>query len=194
MTSQLGRREAAEGQATPSAWVDRWLDAVTAGGRVLDVACGKGRHVGLAISRGYHVVGIDRDVGAHPFAGMPDFSLVAADLETAGGWPLGPGRFDGVIVTNYLHRPILADIVAAVADDGVLIYETFAAGQAAFGRPRRAAFLLEPDELLAAVHGRLSVVAYEHGLLGAPERLVQRIAAVGPRHRWRLDPAAQPLL
>ena len=86
-----------------------------------------------------------------------------------------------MVVTNYLHRPILPDLVAAVAGGGVLLYETFARGHERFGRPRRPEFLLQPGELLDAVHGGLRVIAYEDLILDEPEpRAVQRIAAVRP--------------
>ena len=85
-----------------------------------------------------------------------------------------------MVVTNYLHRPILPAIIGAVAADGVLIYETFAAGNARFGRPRNPDFLLDPGELLSAVAGRLRVLAYEHGEVCRPATaLVQRICALG---------------
>src|SRR5690606_29782560 len=94
-------------------------------------------------------------------------------------WPLGDRRFAGVIVTNYLHRPLLPLIVQAVAPGGALIYETFAQGNERFGRPRSPRFLLEPGELLEAVRGQLEVVAYEHGEIPEPKpAMVQRIAAV----------------
>ena len=143
-------------------------------------------------TQGYGVTGIDRDVSAHGCADDEGVTLIEVDLEGEGSWPLATRRFDGVIVANYLHRPILPHIVAAVADDGVLIYETFAVGQALVGRPRRPEFLLQPGELLAAVRGTLTVLAFEHGRLADPDRFVQRIAAVGPRHRWVTNPGALP--
>jgi hypothetical protein len=83
-----------------------------------------------------------------------------------------------VVVANYLHRPLLPDLVTAVAPGGVLLYETFARGQERFGRPQRPEFLLRPGELLDAVRGALRVVAYEDVILDEPPRAVQRIAAV----------------
>lgn len=172
----------------PSPWVLRWLAAVKPGGRVLDVACGRGRHIAAALAAGHTVTGIDRDVAGNALADDPRVTLIAVDLETDAGWPLTGQRFDGVIVTNYLHRPILADIVRAVAADGVLIYETFAAGNERYGRPARPAFLLQPGELLDAVRGTLIPLAFEHGLIAGPDRIVQRIAAVGPGHPWLAAP------
>ncbi len=161
----------------PSPWVVRWADLIAPGGCVLDVACGSGRHVRWLAARGHRVTGVDRDAAAaEPLRGIVERAeIVIADIEN-GAWPFAGRRFDAVVVTNYLWRPRLAVIVAAVAPGGVLIYETFGLGQARFGRPSRADFLLEPGELLQAAQG-LHIVAYEHGLLDAPLRVVQRIAA-----------------
>lgn len=108
--------------------------------------------------------------------------LHQADLEaggTAGAGPLPGGRFGGVIVTNYLWRPLLPAIVAAVAEDGVLVYETFAAGNARYGKPSNPDYLLQPGELLDAVSGQLQVVGYENGLTDDPRpAVIQRICAV----------------
>ena len=161
-----------------SPWVERFIGLVPAGGTVLDVACGAGRHLALGEARGYRMTGIDRDLSR-----LPDrlrtgaIELIEADLEAGGPWPLGDRRFDGVTVTNYLWRPLLPAIVAAVATGGVLIYETFAIGNERFGRPRNPDFLLRPEELIDAVRPALTVVAYEHLQLAAPDRIVQRVAA-----------------
>jgi len=173
-----------------SPWVERFLSGVKAGGHVLDVACGTGRHLRLVLAAGLRATGVDRDVArlAEDICDAPGCALIEDDLED-GEPPVFAGRrFDGVIVTNYLWRPLLPAIVAAVASDGILIYETFADGQEKLGRPRNADFLLRPGELIEAVHGALTVVAYEHLELAGPRRRVQRIAAVGPRHGWISDP------
>lgn len=174
------------GPPTPSAWVRRFLPGVRKGGDILDVACGAGRHLRLALEQGYRVTGIDKDVSrAEDLAERSDVSLIEADLESGNRFPLRDLRYDGVIVTNYLWRPILPDIVGCVADDGVLIYETFALGHERHGRPSSPEFLLRNNELLEAVLPRLTVVAYEHGLRqGTHPKIVQRIAACGPEHDW----------
>src|SRR5688572_1986366 len=117
---------AASDSASP--WVARFLALAPAGGRVLDLAAGGGRHTRLARARGFPVTAVDRDVSG--LAGLdadPDVEILAADLEGA-PWPLGARKFAAVIITNYLHRPLFPNLVAAVADGGVLIYETFAIG------------------------------------------------------------------
>jgi SAM-dependent methyltransferase len=147
---------------------------VPPGATVLDVACGGGRHVRWFRQRGCSVTGIDRDAAAvEPLSAIAEIAV--ADIES-GPWPLPGRRFDAVVVTNYLWRPLLPTLVASVADGGVLLYETFACGNEAFGRPSNPNFLLRPGELLDAAAG-LAVVGYESGLADAPARVVQRIAA-----------------
>jgi SAM-dependent methyltransferase len=158
----------------PSRWVQRWAPLIKPHGTVLDVACGSGRHLRWLHAQGFAVTGVDRDVAAvEPLRALG--RIIVADVENA-PWPLTGETFDAVIVTNYLWRPLLATIVASVAPGGVLIYETFAAGNDAFGKPSNPNFLLLPGELLWAC-ATLQVVAYEDGLLDGPPRRVQRIAA-----------------
>jgi hypothetical protein len=179
--------------APPSAWVTRHLGLVASGGHVLDIACGSGRHSRLALAAGHAVTANDRDLsGVADLSGEPGFMALAADLEREGGWPLPRRPFEGVIVTNYLWRPILPRIVAAAGPAGVLIYETFAAGQERLGRPRNPDFLLRPGELLEAVRGRLTPLVYEHVTCCDPLRVVQRIVAVGGSHPALSDPGALP--
>ncbi len=158
-----------------SPWVQRFAGLVPAGGEVLDVACGGGRHARLFAERGHPVVALDRDVSCVPT--LPEIEALRADLEDGSPWPLPGRRFAAVVVTNYLWRPLLPTLVEAVAPGGVLIYETFASGNERFGRPRNPDFLLRPGELLELVRGRLSVVAYESGITAQPA-VVQRICAV----------------
>lgn len=161
--------------AAPSAWVRRWAHLLKPDSRVLDVACGHGRHLQWAVAQGLEALGIDRDAQAVQ-AARAFAPVLEADIEND-PWPL-PGRsFDAVIVTNYLWRPLLPRIVDALAPGGVLLYETFAHGNETVGRPARADFLLRHGELLE-VCAALQVVAYENGFLDAPARFVQRIAAV----------------
>ena len=165
----------AHGDAAPSAWVRRFAGLLRPAGTVLDVACGSGRHVRWLAAQGWAVTGIDRDAAVvEPLRDMAE--IVVADLEGA-PWPLPGRRFDGIVVTNYLWRPLLPALRAALADGGVLLYETFADGQQLIGKPSRPEFLLHSGELLRAFAG-LRVVAFEDGFEAAPARHVQRIAAV----------------
>ena len=163
---------------TPSAWVGRWMNLIAASGTVLDVACGQGRHTRLLAGRGHPVHAVDRDANVlAELAGVRGVTTLCADLE-AGPWPYAAHSFDGVVVTNYLHRPLMAHLLDALRAPGVLIYETFAAGNERYGRPSNPDFLLQPGELLEVVRGRLTVVAYEHVVLGEPRpAVVQRICA-----------------
>ncbi len=162
----------------PSPWIVRWGVAVPPGGQVLDVACGGGRHCEWFASRGHRVLGVDRDPGIARLPGMnAGIEVLVADIE-GGPWPLGDRRFDAVVVTNYLHRPLLPRLVAAVAPGGWLLYETFAAGNERFGKPSNPDFLLRPGELLDAVRGALRVIAFEDVEIADPRpAMVQRIAA-----------------
>ncbi|MGC2200399.1 MAG: methyltransferase domain-containing protein [Stellaceae bacterium] len=181
--------EQPELSAESSAWVARFLPRIKPGGRVLDLAAGSGRHTRLLKDGGFAVRAVDRDVGALlPLAG-PLCEVQQIDLETGAAWQLGDG-YDGIIVTNYLHRPLLPTLGRALAPGGVLIYETFGRGNERFGRPHNPAFLLRPGELLEAFPG-LTVVAFEQGEISMPRRaVIQRLAAVsGPLGRLP-EPAA----
>ena len=127
----------------PSPWVVRFAPLIRAGGAVLDLACGGGRHSRLLLERGHPVTAVDIEPSRAP----AEAEVLAADLEN-GPWPLAGRRFAAVVMTNYLWRPLFGDLVAALDDDGVLIAETFARGNEAFGRPRNPAHLLERGELL----------------------------------------------
>lgn len=174
------------GSEAVSPWVARWAHLVPAGGTVLDVACGLGRHTQYFSQLNHPVVLVDRAQAAIESVAskLPSSAqCVTADIEN-GPWPFVdsaglPQQFAGVVVTNYLWRALLPTIVASLAPGGVLIYETFAAGNESVGKPSRPDFLLQPGELLAAC-AELRVVAYEDGFVSQPERFVQRIVAVRP--------------
>jgi len=161
----------------PSAWVEQWVTLMRPGGEVLDVACGSGRHARFLARLGFEVVAVDRD--ASLFRDKPaGVELVEADIEGA-PWPFAGRRFDGIVVTNYLHRPLLPILVDSLEPGGVLVYETFARGNERFGKPSNPAFLLTPGELLEAVRGRLRVVAYEDRVVDQPRpAAIQRICGV----------------
>jgi SAM-dependent methyltransferase len=179
------------GTEAASDWVRRWSHLVPPAAEVLDVGCGAGRHMRWFAARQHPVVGVDRSPEAIA-AAAEHGDAVLADIEN-GPWPFAGRRFGGVIVTNYLWRPLLPTLVASVAPGGILIYETFAAGNETVGKPSRPDFLLRPGELLSACED-LRVVAYEDGFLESPARYVQRVAAVralpqASAPRYRLAPA-----
>jgi len=171
-------------QVAPSPWIVRFAPLVAPGARVLDLAAGGGRHARWFADRGAQVVAVDRDGEAlAACAGYPRVETRVCDLET-GAWPLAGERFDAIVVVNYLHRPLLPHLRAALAPDGVLLYETFAMGNEAYGRPTNPAFLLCRDELLTVAGlppAPLTVLAFEQGRVddGSRQAVVQRLAAVG---------------
>ena len=164
----------------PSAWVRRFAGYVPPGGRVLDLACGAGRHSRLFLERGHPVMAVDRDLnGLGDLAGRPGLETLEVDLEDGRPFPLAGQEFAGVVVANYLYRPLLPALVEAVGLGGALIYETFARGNERFGRPRNPDHLAKPGELLEAVRGVLRVLAYEDLIIERPKpAAVQRICAV----------------
>ncbi len=170
-------------RSEPSPWIVRFAPLVAPGRTVLDLACGAGRHTRFFLGRGHAVTAVDRDVeGLSDLAGTANLQIVQTDLEDGSPWPLPGQRFGAVVVTNYLWRSLLPLIVAAVDEDGVLLYETFAVGNEAHGRPARPEFLLRPGELIEAVQGRLQIVAYEHGRVARPRAAIkQRLCAVNGR-------------
>jgi SAM-dependent methyltransferase len=181
-----GVDRAAHAAAVPSPWIARFAHLVPPGARVLDLACGLGRHARYFAERGCRVLAVDRDRAAlASMEGVAGIETCAADLEGA-PWPFADQRFDALVVTHYLHRPLFPHLVAALADDGTLLYETFARGNEAYGRPSNPDFLLEPAELLRLADHGLTVVAFEQGHVAAGERgaVVQRLAAVGRRRSW----------
>jgi SAM-dependent methyltransferase len=164
-----------------SAWVARWAPLIPPG-PVLDLACGSGRHARLLASLGHAVTALDRDAQALAAASGQGIATVQHDLEAPGAvWPIAAGSLAGIVVTNYLHRPLFGQIAASLAPDGVLIYETFARGNEVFGKPSNPDFLLNPGELLElAARGGLRVLAYEDGVIDLPKPArVQRLCAVG---------------
>lgn len=159
-----------------SAWVQRFAALIRPGGSVLDVACGGGRNLRWLAAQGFAVTGVDRDAAALEPLRAVATEIVVADIER-GQWPLPLRRFDAVVVTNYLWRPLWPQLHAALAEGGVFIHETFGIGQRLIGKPSNPEFLLRPGELLQACAG-LRIVAYEDGFEAEPPRCVQRIAAV----------------
>jgi SAM-dependent methyltransferase len=169
-------------QASP--WVVRFADLIPPG-EVLDLACGSGRHARLLAALGHPVLALDRDADLLAGLAEPGIETLQYDLEQGAPWPFAPRRFAGIVVTNYLYRPLLAPLFAGLAPGGVLIYETFAEGNQQFGKPSRPDFLLRRAELLDAARdfgaAELRVLAFEDGYVAQPRpAMVQRICAVRP--------------
>ena len=185
---------AAHGGEEPSAWVRRWSHLVTPGGRVLDVACGQGRHARWFHGLNHPLALVDRAQEAIDSIAIPAAACDAAvaDIEN-GPWPFAGREFAAVVVVNYLWRPLMPTLLASLAPGGVLIYETFTQGNESVGKPSRADFLLRPGELLEVCQG-LRVVAFEDGFEegrpGRSPRFVQRIAAVRAVATAAPDPQA----
>jgi SAM-dependent methyltransferase len=172
--------EAPLSSKTASAWVRRFAPLIRRGGRVLDLAAGNGRHSRFLLDSGFAVCAVDRDISALGRLAARGCEVREIDLESGRPWPLG-GDYQGIVVTNYLHRPLLPAIRRALAPGGILIYETFARGNERLGRPHNPDFLLRPGELLEAF-ATLTVVAFEQGEISTPRpAVIQRITAVaGP--------------
>ncbi|MGE5621947.1 MAG: class I SAM-dependent methyltransferase [Bacillota bacterium] len=181
-----------------STWVARFAPLVPSG-EVLDLACGAGRHARLLAALGHPVTAVDRDTDALAAAAGPGIATMRVDLEDESAprpvWPFAAGRFAGIVVTNYLHRPLFPHILASLAPGGMLIYETFAIGNERFGKPSSPRFLLNRGELLDLVRTdamKIHVLAFEDGYVDWPKpAMVQRICALkdgggAVEHAWRL--------
>ncbi|MBU0752936.1 MAG: class I SAM-dependent methyltransferase [Gammaproteobacteria bacterium] len=165
--------------ATPSPWVRRFAPLIPAGGDVLDLACGSGRHARLLGELGYHVEAVDRDPEAlAALRGVAGVTVREADLEN-GPWPYHSRAFDGIVVSNYLWRPLLPSLLNTLGEGGVLIYETFMSGNELLGKPSNPKYLLRPGELLELMTRRhFTVIAFEQGEVESPRpAVIQRVCA-----------------
>ena len=182
-----------------SRWVRRFAGLIPPNSKVLDLACGGGRHARYAASLGHSVLAVDKDVSAlstNPTQNIRclSFDLELSDSPSHADWPLAPDQFGGIIVTNYLHRPLMPDLFGSMRAGGVLIYETFAQDNGLFGKPSSPDFLLLPGELLRLVSSKpeFQVLAFEDGYVSDPKpAMVQRICLirgpVGPPESRTLD-------
>jgi SAM-dependent methyltransferase len=166
--------------ASPSTWVTTHAHRIAPGGTVLDLACGSGRHTRYLLEQGFRVMALDINMtGLEDLAGTTGLAMMEADLEN-GPWPLGNADFDGVVVTNYLWRLLFPRLRDAVTPGGVLIYETFAEGNEAYGKPSNPDFLLREGEL-ADWFSDWDVVAYDHLTVDSPRpAVIQHICAIRP--------------
>lgn len=175
----MGQNRMGNKGGQPSGWIQRFAPAIPDAGEILDLACGGGRHGRLFLAAGRATVFVDRnledvaDLRPHPLA-----ELVQADLEDGSPWPLGARRFAGVVVTNYLWRPLFPHLIAATQPGGLLLYETFLVGQERFGRPTNTEFMLRPNELFDVLKADFDILAFEQGEDPEPKPgMRQRIAA-----------------
>ena len=161
----------------PLDWVVQHAGQIAAPGHVLDVACGRGRHTRYLLSLGYRVTALDRDTGAlSDLAGCPKLRIMKHDLEDGSPWPVAGEVFEGIVVSNYLYRPLYDSLVNALANGGLLIYQTFSDGNAAYGRPRNPNFLLRENELLDVFGPHLTVLDFVQGYTDHPSpAVIQKI-------------------
>lgn len=162
-----------------SPWILKYGSLIPKERPILDVACGSGRHSFYMQDLGYEVVAVDKDItaiNANQF--QSNISIFEADLERY-LWPFSEQIFSGVIVVNYLWRPLFQNIIDSVVPGGVLLYDTFAQGNEKFGRPRNPDFLLAPEELKNLCRKKFDIIDYFHGVTKSPEPAMrQSIAAI----------------
>jgi SAM-dependent methyltransferase len=172
MVKMEDKRKAGQMQA-PDPWIKRHIDLFLEGGKVLDLAAGAGRHTLLSIALGHPVVAVDRDTSRLKKAASGNPDIRQHDLE-ARAWPLEGERFHGIIVCNYLWRPLFPAVAAALEPGGVLLWTTFALGNEEYGRPRNPEFLLRRNELITAFATDLEVIAFEDRILAGPQPAVRQ--------------------
>ena len=163
----------------PNKWVECYSSLIPFGKGVLDLACGSGRHTGMLLNNGYQVTAVDIDTTLvkQNFSNKK-LNIVKCDLETLSSWPFGKNSFLGIIVVNYLHRPLYSRIMESLEEGGVLIYQTFADGNSRYGKPKNPDYLLKRGEL-KTVFGGMRIISYQHGYLSYPSQsVVQRICCI----------------
>ena len=164
---------------TPSIWISRFANLIPKGGQVLDLACGSGRHSDYFLHLGHSVTALDRNI--EKLTPRNGLEIIQHDLEDGSPSPFENRQFLAVVVVNYLFRPLLPSLVSAVAPGGLLLYDTFAAGNELFGHPRNPDFLLQPGELKDAVRHELTILNYFHGQISQPKLAIkQQICARRP--------------
>ncbi len=165
-------------QELPSAWIVKFAPLTKSQGHVLDLACGSGRHAKWLALQGYQVDALDRDpIATSSMQGIDGIRIQQIDLESTEP-PNFEHTYDGIIVSRYLHRPLLTTLTAILKPGGVLIYETFMRGNERYGKPSNPDFLLMPDELLNTYSPLLNVIDFEQGEVLEPKpAMLQRICA-----------------
>ena len=163
-----------------SNWVRKYISLIPSKKLVLDLACGSGRNTRFLLDQGYTVVALDKDISQlADISGELNLRKYKFDLETSAKFPFNKQEFSGIIVTNYLHRPLFGDLINALSHGGVLIYQTFMSGHEAYGRPSNPNFLLKINELNDVFANKLDVVAFEQGYEENPKpAVIQKICAV----------------
>ena len=166
----------------PLDWVVKHAAGIDESGHVLDLACGNGRHTRYLLSLGFRVTALDRITGGlSRMVGNNGLRILECDLEDGSAWPLAGESFEGVVVTNYLYRPIFGSLINALSDGGVLIYQTFAIGNAEYGRPHNPDFLLRKNELIETFGPHLDILDFEQGYTDQPSpAIIQRICCRKP--------------
>ena len=173
----MSKKTPSQQNISPLDWVVQHAGRIAAPGHVLDVACGRGRHTRYLLSLGYRVTALDRDTGAlSDLTGRPKLRILENDLEDGSPWPVAGEVFEGIVVINYLFRPLYDPLVDALATGGILIYQTFSDGNATYGKPRNPNFLLRKNELLDVFSSRLTVLDFYQGYTDHPSpAVVQKI-------------------
>ena len=161
---------------TVNRWINQYLSQIPAAGLVLDVASGCGRHAELALQHGYRVIALDRDISGITRRGA-NLECLQFDLE-AGSWPFPPALFDGMLVCNYLYRPLMSHLGTALKPGGVLLYTTFMQGNQAYGRPSNPDYLLRPNELQESFKQGFTEIAFEQGFTNNPAAGVRQSICV----------------
>ncbi len=170
----------------PSPWIVKYAPLIPKQGRVLDLACGYGRHAIWLAEQGYRVDAINRDTKAvSDLSGLDNVNVLMIDLETS-HWPQSDQRYDGLVVSRYLYRPLLPVLATMLNPGGVLIYETFMVGNERYGKPSNPNYLLRQNELLEIYSPLLKIISFEQGEEHQPRPAVmQRICASRPEFRVR---------
>jgi len=165
-------------QESPSSWIVKFAPLIKSQGLVLDLACGSGRHAKWLAQQGYQVDALDRDpIATSSMQGIDGIRIQLTDLETTEP-PSFEHSYDGIIVSRYLHRPLLTSLATILKPGGILIYETFMRGNERYGKPSNPDFLLMPDELLNTYSPLLNVISFEQGEVMEPKpAMLQRICA-----------------